>query len=297
MRTILIAACLALCACASMAPQAPVDRAALTATLDAYLGAMTRHDASALRTAPDAKITYNGAPAKLEDGLFARARAIPYRRIFIEEAARQAGLYGVAEEENGAKATFYLRIKTDARGAIAELEVVDAHKGEASVFDADRLIASGPKGDEPILPLAERTPRAAMIAAANAYFDSIETSDGSIIPAAPECQRNENGFHTAGPDLPGNGCQSGMANLSYIEKIRDRRHLLIDEARGLIWSLVIFDIPGGDYPNTSVDGVKTTRNHKPRGIYIAELFSLRAGKIIRIDVIMRNTPVPTPSAW
>jgi hypothetical protein len=284
-----------LAACAST-PSGASSESQLESAMNAYFAALDSHDVSAVPVSANARITYNGESAKLADGLPTKLRKLTYRRFFSEAAAGQIGAYGAAEEMDGAPVVFYVRMKVGVSGKADEVEIVDAHKGEASVFEPESLVAI----DAPILPPEQRTPRAQMIAAANAYFDGIERADGSNIPTELECLRIENGRRTTPPLKPGateSTVRSSMHNFTYITKVRDRRHLLIDEERGLIWTLGIFDIPGGNYQYTLPDGTVAPRVQKPRSIYIAELFTIHAGKISRIDVTMRNAEFGKASAW
>jgi hypothetical protein len=286
---------LGVAACATV-PAKPPTAASLERAMDAYFAALSSHDVSAVPVSATAKITYNGDPAKLGDGLPARLRKLTYKRYFSEPEAGQIGAYGAAEETDGTPVVFSVRMKVNASGKADEVEIIDAHKGEASVFEPESLVAH----DTPILPPEQRTSRADMIAVANAYFDGIEHADGSKIPTELDCPRVENGRTTTGPLKPGaieSTVRSAMHNFTYIKAVRDRRHLLIDEERGLIWTLATFDIPGGNYQYTLPDGTVAPRVQKPRSIYIAELFAIRAGKIARIDVIMRNTEFGKASAW
>ena len=71
---------------------------------------------------------------------------------------------------------------------------------------------------------------------------------------------------------------------------------LVDEERGLVWALVVFDIPGGTYP-AQVDGKTQQVKREPRSILIAELFKLEAGQIQDIEVVMRNAPLGATAGW
>ncbi len=52
------------------------------------------------------------------------------------------------------------------------------------------------------VPAAERTPRWAMVNAADSYFEAIEHNDGSLAPFAPNCDRRENGAKTTNNTPP-----------------------------------------------------------------------------------------------
>ncbi|WP_340643735.1 hypothetical protein [Phenylobacterium sp.] len=141
---------------------------------------------------------------------------------------------------------------------------------------------------------AKATARAAMIAAAEAYFDGIEAESGDKVPAAGGCNRYENGVQTTNrPGGPQAGCK-GLGGFAYIEQVRDRRYVLADEDRGLVWGLAVFDIPGGTYPALVGTG---TIQREPRSILIAELFKLDGGQIQDIEMVMRNVPLGASDGW
>ena len=39
-------------------------------------------------------------------------------------------------------------------------------------------------------------------------------------------------------------CRDSIAGLTYISHVRDRRYPIVDQARGLVFAIVQFDIPG-----------------------------------------------------
>ena len=142
-----------------------------------------------------------------------------------------------------------------------------------------------------------------MIAAANAYFDGVERH-ARLAPGAGQrstCLREENGQQSTLNLAPGatlSACQSGMKNLIYIKTVRDRRPLLIDEARGAYLGAGGVRSAGRDV----LGGDAGRRPGGPRGdaarrLHRRRWFQVRAGKIARIDVIMRNAPLGAPSPW
>jgi hypothetical protein len=71
-------------------------------------------------------------------------------------------------------------------------------------------------------------------------------------------------------------------------RIRDRRFMLIDEERGLVFGVVFFDHAGRLKTVTLTDG--TTFQvppvyRKPTTLMVAELFKIKDGKILRIDAV------------
>jgi hypothetical protein len=264
------------------------DRDCQAAVTDTVVAAFQAGDPG--KTLKGVRITENGRDIRLPDSQLHAIRKLTYTHVFIEPDAGAVGVYGAAEAAGG-PAIFSLRLKLKG-DRVTEAETVVARRGEASLF-SPQTMAGKPEWDRE-LPAARRTPREAMIAAANAYFDGIEAESGAAVPAAPGCNRYENGAKTTNrPGGPQEGCK-GLGGFAYIEKVRDRRFPLVDEARGLVWALVVFDIPGGTYPNPA-GGAPIRR--EPRSILINELFKLEAGQIQDIEVVMRNVPLGASAGW
>jgi len=283
-------------AAAQSGVQRGCDRDCLTDVMSQYIDAMVvQRDPKALPLSPSLKSTENGLPAPLGEGLWRRAKAIRYRQIFADPAAGQVGLYGVAER-GGSLEVFYVRLKV-AGGKITEAETVGAGPGEASLFAPEAMTTPDPIYDETVPP-AKRTPRAQMIAAAQAYYDGIEQGDGSKVPAAAGCYRVENGVQTQ--KLPqyvvAGHCNAGLSGFTYINPVRARRYPIVDLERGLVWAIVIMDIKGGPYTAT-VDGKPVERVRPASSILVAELFKVVAGRTRRMEVVMRNIPYGGPSGW
>jgi hypothetical protein len=253
----------------------------MAATADAALAALQAGDPG--KVLRGVRITENGRDIRLPDSQLHAIRRITYTHVFLEPGAGAAGVYGAAEAAGGPE-IFSLRLKLKGE-RITEAETVVVRRGEASVFSAQTMAAK-PEWDQ-VLPPARRTPREAMIAAANAYFDGIEAESGANVPAAPTCNRYENGARTTNPPGgPQEGCK-GLGGFAYIEKVRDRRFPLVDEERGLVWALAVFDIPGTMQPV----------RREPRSILIGELFKLDAGQIQDIEAVMRNVPLGATAGW
>ena len=101
----------------------------------------------------------------------------------------------------------------------------------------------------------DRRGRDVLIDAGQRYFDALEQADGSIIPVIDDCTRFENGEDRArrGRLAPqgrsasvfplGVREQIDTGYFSYIAAVRDRRIVAVDEARGLVLMIVVFDHP------------------------------------------------------
>lgn len=278
--------------------EVPTGHDRLVDTMNQYIDAMVVYrDVARLPLAKDVIWTENGVRREAGSGVWNSIGAVGYRLIFADAKTGQVGLYGTAYEgDGGERAIFYARLRV-ANGQITEAEIVYAKRGEASLFEPESTETPDPLYNE-IVPPEQRTSRAEMIAAADAYYEGIERADGSIVPAAPGCYRVENGVDTHKvPRLQMLGhCNAGLHLFGWINPVRDRRYPIVDEERGLVWALVVMEIKGGPYTEM-VDGQPVERMREGRAILVAELFKIVNGRTRRMEVVMRNMPYGAPSGW
>ena len=269
-----------------------LDRAALISVLDRYLDALHRGaDASAM-FAPSARVTENGSPSGSD--LWASAKPTGYRLVFADETSAEVGCHATFSE-NELVGIYSLRLKIGGNERITEAESLVARKGDSNAFAAHRLTAPDPVYER-IEPQASRLSREKLIAAADAYFDAVERSDAAGAPIAERCDRIENGLRTTSNPaggLPLN-CRDGMKIFTYIERVRDRRYPLVDEARGLVWSSAALEVPKGSVLRLVVDGKTIERPQAERSIFLSELFKIVDGEVAAIDVVVRNMPKGSP---
>lgn len=285
------------------------DRACLIGFVDQYLSALARRDPSALPTARHVKFTENGVPLALGEGLWGTATAVGDYKIYVADPqTRQIAFIGVAKE-HGTPAMLGLRLKV-ARGKITEIETI---VGRNTLGAADKLVAPSPDFAE-VLPPIERSSRAALIAIANLYFDSIEQGDGSVAPFADDCDRMENGLHTTHnpgyiPVKPGEldiwamGCADQISSHGLVvnNTVTPRRIWAVDEARGLVIGFYRFNIPG-TLTSTVLSNGKTLiygpSEQMPFSAPVTELIRVKGGKISRIEAAaMQRVPYGSPSGW
>src|SRR5215510_1530579 len=278
--------CLALVMASSGSLFAAVDcdRACLRTTLDQYLTAVTKHDASSAPLFIGFRQTENATVVKLGSGVWKTVTALgKVQRRYLDPVSGQAGYFGLLEE-SGAPAIATVRLKVENK-RITEAEWVISRKGDpglngpagGNVFDPDNLIANPP----PDKPAAKETriPREAMIAVTNSYFDGITTHDGSIIMAYPGCVRLENGVAMAGRGAAPRGggasavrdCTSGLETIN-IQNVAARRFPVVDEEAGVVLAMAVFIRKPGTTTRRNMFGEWFfLENHKIRTIY-ATLF-------------------------
>jgi len=283
------------------------DRACLDGFLDTYMDALEARDPEQLPLARDVRFTENGQELKLGEALWRGVTGVRDYKIYMADpAAGQAALFGVVEEHHQ-PVLFVLRLEVEAR-KITEIETMAVRK--SGVFRPDLLKTPRP-GLTEILPEDERMPREKMIEAANLYFDGLEQNTGKIVPFAKDCQRLENGMVTSegfggfdidfksGDDGP---CKTQFNSgiFSWITTISPRRFLVVDEARGLVFGMFMFNhtgaattahVPGQgdiDLPPVAM---------RPQSVLAAELFHVKDGRIHEIEAVLMGLPLGSDTGW
>ena len=222
--------------------------------------------------------------------------ATTYRLYLLDPASGGAALQSVIKE-NGALTSFFLRLKI-ADKKITEIETIVTRKNESNVFSPEKLTAPDPLWAQ-VVPASERATREQLIAAANAYFDAIETQGGNYKPApfAADCNRFENGGQTTnvpGPNgRPPMGCaaQFDAKIFTWIPEVNDRRFPVVDPEHGVVLGIVMFGEPGGQ----PIPG--TDQKRKREATLLAEAFKVTGGQIHRINAVMINRPYHAPTGW
>ncbi|HTV80332.1 MAG TPA: hypothetical protein VMF03_18915 [Steroidobacteraceae bacterium] len=299
---------------ASAAGKADCNRACLEGIADQYLDAMVAHDPSKAPIAPGTRYTENGVTLPLPDGLWRVASSVGKYRLKVSDPEMgEIGFFAKAAE-NGAPILVATRLKVvDQR--ITQIESVVAHTSD--------LIGGTPGhprpdvlGDAPrpqflqALPPESQRSRPELIDIANTYWTGIENNTGAHPPLfADDCNRIENGAYTTNrPVAPGaepNGanysCKEAFALGYYHDdtRLRDRRYMVIDRERGLVYAAVGFDHDATTRSYTVKNGrtVKVTRT-APWTWMIHEIFQInKEGKISQVEAILLSVPYGMPPGW
>jgi len=292
-------------------PEAACDRACLDGFMDQYLAALGKHDPSNLPMAASAKLTENTKPVGLGDGLWKTMKYMKFQgETFSDPSTGQVIYFGVAEEEFVSPLVVRLKI-VDRK--ITEVETTVAHGTNPKMPPNDgfevtpdlSVLAVIKPFLEDVAPPAQRSTRAQLIAAANAYFDGIEHQPGHV-PFAEDCNRIENGQLTTNnptntEGLPPLGCQQQFqAKLfTYIPRVRDRRFPVVDETRGIVVAMGVFDIPGSKtWVRDGKEMPAPPAIANPRNNVLNEIFKIEGGKIRLIQAFnLSNEPYGTQTGW
>ncbi|MDT8398337.1 MAG: hypothetical protein RQ899_06960 [Pseudomonadales bacterium] len=296
------------------------DRACLEQTVDTYLDAVINNDPGAVRLSRNVRFTENAQKLNIGDGLWNTLEAKGSYRILVADAdAGQVGFMGTIEEEHRepgqtTPALLALRLKVE-NGEISEIEQFVARDTAA----AERVKQLTPHASfSQTIPTAARMSRADLIATANKYFTGMQRNDGKgDYPFADDCNRIENGMHTTNAPVPPGQTRADPATagtysaqwscreqfesglLYFVNRIRDRRFVAVDQERGLVLSFVFFDHSGGEYRHSvTPDGRQVTGGPvQPWTWYIAELFKIENGKLRQIEAFLQQSPYGMNSGW
>jgi hypothetical protein len=296
-------------AAAVAADSSACDRGCLHGVMDRYLAALVAHQPGMISATPDVKFTENTNRMRLGDGLWHTIGSLGTFRLYIEDPhTQQVAFYGTVKE-NGVTALLGVRLK-ERSGRVSEVEsfVVRLATGVHGSFDN---LTTVPAEWEEGIPEGERSTREQLRHDANQYFNGIEQGNGKIVPFAEECLRIENGAQTAPtiatasrPSMTA-GAQFDTHMFDYIHEITNRRFLLADPERGLVYAVVMFQHPGNIKPQmnavtaTAAGAVPRTfsLSSYPNTTQIIETFLVRHGKIRRIFAYVSVLPYRQAPGW
>lgn len=298
---------------------APCERACMVSLVDRYLAALPTHDASGLPLNRDVKFTENTARLKVGEGLWIGASEAPtgFGIHVVDVGAGQVGFYGVMKER-GRPLIIALRLKV-VNGQITEIEHVLARNLRP---EALRNLAEPRPEFVTALPAASRLPRQRMVNIADSYFEAIEHADGRLAPFADDCVRRENGgqtTHNARPvpwpvPLGSKQADDAMAYIGtlscsaqldthvmdFITRLWPRRHEIVDEEYGIVFSFPMFNHRGGSgtvkiYHVPGVDSLPLGGSSS--SMQAGELFKIDRGQIVAVEAMGVSLPYGTKSGW
>jgi hypothetical protein len=186
---------------AGQSKNVPCNRQCLEGFVNQYLEAMVARDVSKAQFAENARFTENAKEinlAKPTEGLWASSTTlVNYKFSIADPQAGQVAFVGLVKEA-GKPALLSLRLRIENQ-RITEIEsVVVRNMNEANLW----TLKTPPAEFTRALAPEERVSREELVRISNAYFNSIEQSNGKLVPWHDECYRLENGMWTAGPKLP-----------------------------------------------------------------------------------------------
>jgi hypothetical protein len=290
------------------------DRSCLDGVVDRYLQALVAHDPKRAPLADAVRFTEDGQVLQLGDGLWGTIGGLGnYRHVFEDPQSGNVGFIGTVLEA-GDLTILALRLKVQ-RGKIEEIESFVTRNQRLTVLGIPHLEATSRPEEiwlSNIAP-AKRATRQQLIDTANMYFSGLQNNDGhGVYPFAEDCNRIENGFQTTNNAQPPPGVPAGGYNiwalgckaqfesgfLRFVTRIRDRRFLIVDPERGVVFSFVFFDHSGTVPAVTLTTGQTIPQTIKaPLTWELAEAFKIEDGKIRRVEAALTRAPYGMRPGW
>ncbi|MGV3592437.1 MAG: hypothetical protein ACO1PZ_12165 [Gammaproteobacteria bacterium] len=306
---------------ATATPVVACDRACLEGFVECYFDALIDNDPSKVPLAEDVIFTEDGQRLLIGDGLWNTMKSKgPYRLFTTDVPAGQVAVLATINEDHRdpaleTPALIAVRLKVENQ-TITQIEQLVVRSESA----ANNVNNIGTPHEIYLteVPPENRMSRAAMIETANKYFTGMQQNDGKgDYPFAEDCHRIENGMAATNNPTPEGETrpdpktalgysgqwtcleqfESGL--IHFVHRIRDRRFVAVDEERGIVFSFVFFDHPGGDTRTFQVpDGRTVTAGPvQPWTWQIAELFKVENNQIRRIEAIIARSPYGMNSGW
>jgi hypothetical protein len=292
----------------------------MTALFDQYIAALVRHDPTGVPLNRDMKFTENTARLQVgKEGLWIAASEAPtgLRIYAVDVGAGQIGFYGVMKERNK-PVLVAMRLKV-ANGQITEAEHVIARSLRPETVK--NLATPRPEFITALSP-ANRLPRQQMVNIADSYFEAIEHANGKLAPFADDCVRRENGTQTTHNPKPvpwpvplgtkqADDAMAYLGTLScsdqldthvmdFITRLWPRRHEIVDEELGIVFSFPMFQHRGGS-GTIAIRNVPGTDSLPLGGssssMQAGELFKIDRGRITAVEAMGAQLPYGTKSGW
>jgi hypothetical protein len=306
------------------------DRACLESFVDQYLDALIAHDPRKLPMTKDVKNTEDGVRLEPGDGFWRTALAKgSYRLLVSDPEAGQVAFLGTMQEGRPSMpkpVIVAIRLKIEKR-QVSEIENLVVRNNQAGA-NLEKLGSPNPVFLTAV-PSAQRASRAELVSVADMYLSGLEKNDGKhTAPFADNCQRVQNGSQTtnnapaaaqmtqlvnggvgAGKQEPravqiniaAMGCldQVKLGYFNYIQRIRDRRLVVLDRERGLTLAIAEMDEPAGEYATFKLaDGREITAGPDwPRTIALFEVYKIVGGQIQRVEAVQHDVPYGMLSGW
>ena len=285
-------------------PASACDESCLLDVASDYLDGLTANDPSEVALAPNLRSTENGVETPIGEGLWQTATGWTYRHTIADPVNGTVVTLGALHEgvdgEGAPKEVMTaVRLKVTDR-KISESELLVTRKDDFALFRPSALGDADPIFDR-VEPSETRSTRADLEGLARGYFEALIWGDPKKTKFHPDCNRVENGVQTSNQPQRGlASCQESMRRFAYMHKYRDVRFPVVDEKRGLVLAVAIFDMPPQNR-TLMVRGkpfqVTPERNRLPRSLYLYELFKVENGRIKRIEAVLHNLPLGADMGW
>ena len=233
----------------------------------------------------------NRVPLAIGDGTWGTVTARSKTALEVADPKNQQVAWIGEVEEHGQPAFFALRLKA-VNGRIAGLEATIRRSGGPPEY-------SDPKGWTPDPAFAEtektRLSRQQLIAVVNGYMDAMQGKAAGA-KFAPDCGRKVNGVVTTKGKTATGGVEGCAAQIKAgvfkpIAKVRERRFVVVDEAKGIV-------VASGfeDYPELEdVYAGRPAPAKYPYSLGFLAAFKIRDGGVYCVEEISTALPYLMPA--
>jgi hypothetical protein len=276
-----VSALIALAAPGAAAAQ-DCDRACLGGLVTQYVDALVAHDHSRLPLADNVRVTEDGNPAQLGQGVWQTVTGKGTFRHDYLDVERQVAASHFHLMEGNVPVLVNLALHVE-NGRIAGIETVVHHVTPDSPFQPT-VLGEPVRGMDTPVPAGMEMSRADMVAIALRYAEGLRTGNfiDANVPFAPETYRVENGVITAGQ-----GCRGAECGLN-------RQRIMVHP--GLIPSVVAVDEENGTVLIWMNFGY--TASYGPdRALVTMEAFKVWGGSIHAINAMFDFLPIGTSRMW
>jgi hypothetical protein len=286
------------------------DKACLLSVGDRFMTAFAAQKPGDVPWANYVQFTENGVGIPVGEGIWGSIRSKSDTALRIADpVAGTYTWYGLIFDHD---APAYAGVRLKLKGAkVAEAEVIVARErnpgpwGDPKKFKLDARL-------DAVVPVAQRSKRSDLIAAAQAYAESVQRNDGNVkAKFESECTRTENGVVVSQGDVgsiglvksPGKlaqGCEAQLKLGLYrpVDRLRGRRVLGVDEERGLVMlaSVADFGLAQRKYKLSNGQEVESDRFHAmSRELF--EVYKVVGGRIQAVDAVSVDQPFGMPVYW
>ena len=217
--------------------------------------------------------------------------------------------YGLISDHD---ALAWAGVRLKVKGArIADVEVMAARERNPGPFGDPKQFAIDPAFNAQV-PATARSSRERMVALVDGYQSTMQQNDGTLFTQfAPNCTRRENGvLVTSGavgsaglvksPGLLAQGCEAQLRMGLYrpVERVRGRRVLAVDEARGLVVAASFADLPMAQRAYALSNGRQVeSADFHPTAREQFEIYKISGGRIVAIEAVSVHQPYRMAQAW
>jgi hypothetical protein len=286
------------------------DKACLLSVGDRFMTAIAAQKPADVPWAKDVKFTENGVGIQVGEGIWGSIRSKSEAALrVVDPVTGTYSWYGLIYDHD---APAYAGVRLKMKGAkVAEAEVIVARERNPGPWGDPKKFAVDARF-EAMVPAAQRSSRAQLIALAQGYAQSMQRNDGTLQAKFDSgCHRTENGMVVSQGDVgsiglvksPGKlaqGCEAQLKLGLYrpVDRVRGRRVLAVDEERGLVimGTIADFGLAQRQYTLTNGSKVESDRFHAmSRELY--EVFKIADGRIQAVEAVSVDQPYGMPVAW